>query len=54
MITDIFGQAKRFNVPGPMSDSNWTERMDVAVSDFDKNPKYKNYIELLDTLLAPS
>lgn len=27
MITDVFGQATRFNVPGAVADSNWSERV---------------------------
>jgi len=27
MITDVFGDTTRFNVPGAVADSNWSERM---------------------------
>ena len=27
MITDVFGETTRFNVPGAVADSNWSERM---------------------------
>ena len=27
MITDVFAETKRFNVPGAVADSNWSERM---------------------------
>jgi 4-alpha-glucanotransferase len=28
MLTDLFGTRQRFNVPGAVSDANWTERVD--------------------------
>jgi 4-alpha-glucanotransferase len=36
MITDIFGTAERFNVPGAIGDQNWTERLPVAISEWDR------------------
>ena len=27
MITDVFGETTRFNVPGAVADSNWSERV---------------------------
>ena len=32
MITDLFASAQRFNVPGAVSDANWTERIAVPVA----------------------
>ncbi len=32
MITDLFASTQRFNVPGAVSDANWSERMSVAVA----------------------
>lgn len=51
MITDLFGESQRFNVPGPMSDSNWTERLNVEVKEFDKIPGLKAWIRNVDQLL---
>ena len=31
MITDLFGSKKRFNVPGAVADSNWSERLNRTV-----------------------
>jgi 4-alpha-glucanotransferase len=31
MVTDLLGLKQRFNVPGPMSESNWTERLPCRV-----------------------
>lgn len=36
MITDLFGTAERFNVPGAIGDQNWTERFPVPIEDWDK------------------
>ncbi|MCC7518761.1 MAG: 4-alpha-glucanotransferase [Verrucomicrobiae bacterium] len=36
MITDLLGLKQRFNAPGPMSESNWTERLPCAVRDLGK------------------
>jgi 4-alpha-glucanotransferase len=51
MITDLFGQTQRFNVPGPMSDSNWTERLPIRTKEFDDNKDLKPWIKNLDTLM---
>ena len=32
MITDLFGGTQRFNVPGAIADSNWSERLELPVS----------------------
>ncbi|MBI4027207.1 MAG: 4-alpha-glucanotransferase [Verrucomicrobia bacterium] len=36
MITDLFAQTQRFNVPGPASESNWTERLPLTIGQFDQ------------------
>jgi len=33
MITDVFGLKMRFNVPGPVAESNWAERLPFTVED---------------------
>lgn len=48
MITDLFGQTARFNVPGPSSDSNWTERLPVPVSEFDHRPEYADRVRAVE------
>jgi 4-alpha-glucanotransferase len=35
-ITDIFGLAERFNVPGAIGDQNWTTRIEGSIKDWDK------------------
>ena len=37
MITDIFGTAERFNVPGAIGDQNWTERFPVPIGQWDNH-----------------
>jgi len=46
MITDVFAQEKRFNVPGPIAESNWTERLDVPVSQLD-GQKAQEFAQLI-------
>ncbi len=36
MITDIFAQEARFNVPGPIAESNWTTRLDKTIARLDQ------------------
>lgn len=51
MITDLFAQTKRFNMPGPMSEGNWAERMDVHVRDFDGTPELAACIRAIEPFL---
>lgn len=37
MITDLFGSSQRFNVPGAVADSNWSERLPHPVSQWKKD-----------------
>lgn len=32
MVTDLFGSAQRFNVPGAVAESNWSERLPYPIS----------------------
>jgi len=38
MITDVFGSEGRFNVPGAVSEGNWSYRLDKTVAELDKDP----------------
>ena len=38
MITDVFGTEGRFNVPGAVSEGNWSYRLDKTVAELDKDP----------------
>ena len=52
MITDLFGEIRRFNMPGPMSESNWTERLPIPVSSFDEHPQYRDALARLAPYLG--
>jgi 4-alpha-glucanotransferase len=39
MITDVFASAQRYNVPGAVSDANWSERLAVRVPEM-RAPKW--------------
>jgi 4-alpha-glucanotransferase len=51
MITDLFGSTQRFNVPGAVAQSNWSERLSVPVSEWRKDPVLGGYTERLRLLL---
>lgn len=38
MITDVFGLKLRFNVPGPVADSNWSERLPFTMTEMFNAP----------------
>ena len=38
MITDLFGTAQRFNVPGAVSDTNWSQRLAEPVNAWASDP----------------
>jgi 4-alpha-glucanotransferase len=54
MITDLFADSQRFNVPGPMSDSNWTERLTTNAKNFDKNSDLSCRIKEIEKLIKES
>lgn len=39
MITDVFGSTVRFNVPGAISTTNWSNRLAIPVEDWKSDPK---------------
>jgi 4-alpha-glucanotransferase len=58
MITDVFAQASRFNVPGAHADSNWTARMEQTVAQLREDPTIAGKARMLakavrDTNRAP-
>lgn len=50
MITDIFGTAERFNVPGSAGSMNWTQRMPQLVADW--NQGYPEALKAVETALG--
>lgn len=39
MITDVFAQPHRFNVPGSFGDTNWSVRLEKTVAELDREPR---------------
>lgn len=51
MITDLFGSAQRFNVPGAVAASNWSERLDRAPGDWRRDPPLRKQMTRVRDLL---
>jgi 4-alpha-glucanotransferase len=51
MITDLFGTTLRFNVPGPMSESNWTERLSLPISQWDTKSEIEAWVDNVENSL---
>jgi 4-alpha-glucanotransferase len=45
MITDVFGLKMRFNVPGPVAESNWSERLPFKATDLRADAFYAKVME---------
>jgi 4-alpha-glucanotransferase len=50
MITDIFAQETRFNVPGSVAESNWSVRLDETVAELDKDPDLLAKTQMVECL----
>ncbi|RFC46056.1 MAG: 4-alpha-glucanotransferase [Verrucomicrobia bacterium] len=48
MVTDLFGTAQRFNVPGAVADSNWSERIALPVSEWSRDRRLAPLLKRLD------
>ncbi|MGB8167126.1 MAG: 4-alpha-glucanotransferase [Chthoniobacteraceae bacterium] len=51
MITDLFASLQRFNYPGAVSTSNWSERLPQPVAAWDRDPEIKPIMKRHDQLL---
>jgi len=51
MITDLFGSSQRFNVPGAVADSNWSERLHHPVSEWTKDGMLRAKMERISKVL---
>jgi 4-alpha-glucanotransferase len=51
MITDLFGSSQRFNVPGAVADSNWSERLHHPVSEWKKDFALQAKMERIGAVL---
>jgi 4-alpha-glucanotransferase len=54
MITDLFGETQRFNLPGAIADSNWSERMEGTPADWSKNPDRAALVDQIKQLIKNS
>lgn len=54
MITDLFGSTQRFNLPGAIADSNWSERVEGTPADWKRNSTRKNQVARIKQLIADS
>lgn len=52
MITDLLGSEQRFNVPGSVAESNWSERLDKTVQQLRTDAAACKVMELVRELLA--
>ena len=51
MITDFFGSGQRFNVPGAVAESNWSERLPYEVEKWNQEPKLREWAESVRGIL---
>ena len=54
MITDVFGTEGRFNVPGAVSEGNWSYRLDKTVAELDKDPHLLHKTQMFAKLVKES
>jgi 4-alpha-glucanotransferase len=51
MITDLFAVAQRFNVPGAVSESNWSQRVERPIAQWANDPALVAKMERVRTIL---
>ncbi len=51
MITDFFATEQRFNVPGSISTSNWSARLDHCIEDLDREDDLRRRMERIRRLI---
>jgi 4-alpha-glucanotransferase len=51
MVTDFFGSGQRFNVPGAVAESNWSERLPYEIEEWRNRPELKEQAEAVRTIL---
>jgi len=52
MITDLFATEQRFNVPGAVSQSNWSERLPRTVAGFKADRKISSKMKVVRQMLT--
>lgn len=40
MVTDLLGTVQRFNLPGSCNESNWSQRLDMTLAEYARDPFY--------------
>jgi 4-alpha-glucanotransferase len=51
MITDLFGSDQRFNVPGAVAESNWSQRLPHEIEKWRTCPALRPLSESLKSIL---
>ena len=54
MITDLFGTAQRFNVPGEVNDGNWSSRIAQPVAQWSADPVLSEKVRSVRELIIES
>ena len=52
MVTDLFGTSQRFNVPGAVTDSNWSERIERPVREWRASQALSSLLHRLGPALS--
>jgi 4-alpha-glucanotransferase len=51
MISDLFGTREQFNAPGVSSGLNWSRRLEMTLTEFEKDERYSGKIRMLSNLI---
>jgi 4-alpha-glucanotransferase len=51
MITDLFGTGQRFNVPGAVAESNWSERLPHTIAEWSEIPALRETVATITAIL---
>ena len=51
MITDVFGTEDRFNVPGAVTEGNWSYRLGKTVAELDLDPHLLHKTQMFSRLV---
>ncbi len=51
LVTDLVASTQRFNIPGAVSDSNWSQRLAGTISDWRKDPALSSTLTAVRSML---
>ena len=54
MITDLIGSTQRFNVPGAISSSNWSERLSHTIAEMRQHPEVSAKMQRISEIIRAS